>query len=67
VLRITDANGAQQPLYSRQSGVLWTAPLEVWVNGRSASSSEVLAGALHDNCRASVVGSRSYGKGLIQG
>ena len=47
--------------------MVWTAPLEVWVNGRSASSSEVLAGALHDNCRASVVGSRSYGKGLIQG
>ena len=42
-------------------------PLQVWVNGRSASSSEVLAGALHDNCRASVVGSRSFGKGLIQG
>ena len=47
--------------------MVWTAPLEVWVNGRSASSSEVLAGALHDNCRASVVGSSSYGKGLIQG
>ena len=42
-------------------------PWQVWVNGRSASSSEVLAGALHDNCRASVVGSRSFGKGLIQG
>ena len=29
MLRITDANGSQQPLYSRQSTVVWTAPLEV--------------------------------------
>lgn len=67
VLFITDANGSRQPLYSRQGTVVWRAPLEVWVNGRSASSSEVLAGALHDNCRARVVGSTTYGKGLIQG
>jgi len=66
VLYITDANGAKQPLYSRED-LVSTLPLQVWVDARTASSSEVLAAALHDNCRARVVGSRTYGKGVIQG
>jgi hypothetical protein len=39
---------------------------QVWVNGRTASSAEVLAAALKDNCRARVVGSKTFGKGIIQ-
>lgn len=41
-------------------------PLAIWVDGRSASASEVLAGALRDNCRAVVMGDTSFGKGLVQ-
>lgn len=39
----------------------------VWIDGRSASASEVLAGSLRDNCRAVTMGQQSFGKGLIQG
>ena len=67
VLYVTDANGAMQPLYSREQLFDSTVPLQVWVDQGTASSSEVLAAALRDNCRASVVGGTTYGKGLIQG
>ncbi|KAJ1284654.1 hypothetical protein BS78_03G221800 [Paspalum vaginatum] len=49
-----------------ESGPMVATPLMLLVNNRTASASEIVASALHDNCKAVLVGERTFGKGLIQ-
>lgn len=59
-----DKNGSKQVKLSNKAGL--ELPLAILTNGNSASASEILAGAVKDNARGTLVGTKTFGKGLVQ-
>ena len=59
--------GVEDSTYVAQDGHQLDVPIVVLVNGQSASASEVLTGALKDHDLATVVGTKTFGKGIAQG
>lgn len=65
IISTVDNQNKKEITYSKNDAI-FTMPITVLVNENSASASEILACSLQDNERAKIVGTKTYGKGIIQ-
>lgn len=66
IVSVKGRAGGDEIHRAKGEGTLPEFPMAVLVNGQSASASEIVSGALADHKRAVIIGTRTFGKGLVQ-
>ena len=67
IVQVKGRGGKVQTYSTEQAGAVWSGPLVLLTSRMTASGAEIFAGAIQDHGRGTIIGSRSYGKGSVQG